>query len=56
RFDGSEVPNNESDDYEMPDISNRSRAMLKIQEGCDQLCSYCIVPKVRGREKSVPSG
>ena len=56
RFDGSEVPNNEYDDYEMPDISNRSRAMLKIQEGCDQLCSYCIVPKVRGREKSVPSG
>ena len=55
RFDGSEVPNNEYDDYEMPDISNRSRAMLKIQEGCDQLCSYCIVPKVRGREKSVPS-
>ena len=56
RFDGSEVPNNEADDYEMPDISNRSRAMIKIQEGCDQLCSYCIVPKVRGREKSVPSG
>ena len=32
----------------------RSRAMVKIQEGCDQVCAYCIVPKVRGREKSIP--
>ena len=29
--------------------------MVKIQEGCDQICSYCIVPKVRGRERSIPS-
>jgi threonylcarbamoyladenosine tRNA methylthiotransferase MtaB len=32
----------------------RSRAMIKIQEGCDQVCAYCIVPKVRGRERSIP--
>ena len=32
----------------------RTRAALKIQEGCDQVCAYCIVPKVRGRESSVP--
>ena len=32
----------------------RIRAMIKIQEGCDQVCAYCIVPKVRGREQSVP--
>ncbi len=32
----------------------RSRASVKIQEGCDQVCAYCIVPKVRGRERSVP--
>lgn len=31
----------------------RTRAALKIQEGCDQVCAYCIVPKVRGRERSV---
>lgn len=31
----------------------RTRASLKIQEGCNQICAYCIVPKVRGREKSV---
>ena len=32
----------------------RTRAMVKIQEGCDQVCSYCIVPRVRGRERSIP--
>ena len=33
----------------------RTRAVIKIQEGCDQICAYCIVPKVRGRERSIPS-
>ena len=32
-----------------------TRAMIKIQEGCNQVCAYCIVPKVRGRECSIPS-
>jgi len=32
----------------------RVRATVKIQEGCDQVCAYCIVPKVRGRERSIP--
>ena len=35
-------------------ILRRSRAMVKIQEGCDQVCAYCIVPRVRGRERSIP--
>ena len=42
----------------IPNIDNypligRTRASIKIQEGCDQVCSYCIIPYVRGREKSV---
>ena len=29
-------------------------AHLKIAEGCDKCCTYCIIPKVRGRYRSVP--
>lgn len=35
-------------------IKNRTRAFLKIQDGCDNYCSYCIVPYVRGKSKSKP--
>ena len=37
-----------------PKAAGRTRSMVKIQEGCDQVCAYCIVPKVRGRERSIP--
>ena len=37
-----------------PESLGRTRAMVKIQEGCNQVCAYCIVPKVRGRERSIP--
>ena len=30
------------------------RALLKIQEGCNKFCSYCIVPFLRGKPKSLP--
>jgi len=36
--------------------AGRSRALLKVQEGCDHFCSYCIVPYVRGRSRSTPAG
>ena len=32
----------------------RTRAFLKIQEGCNAGCAYCIVPQARGRERSKP--
>ncbi len=34
--------------------SGRTRAFIKIQEGCDDVCAFCIVPYVRGRERAVP--
>ena len=30
----------------------RTRAYVKVQEGCDRFCSYCIVPLLRGRSRS----
>jgi MiaB-like tRNA modifying enzyme len=30
----------------------KSRAFIKIQEGCDFACSYCIIPQVRGKARS----
>ena len=32
----------------------RSRPFIKIQNGCDQFCAYCIIPYLRGPLKSVP--
>ncbi|HEV3109720.1 MAG TPA: tRNA (N(6)-L-threonylcarbamoyladenosine(37)-C(2))-methylthiotransferase MtaB [Candidatus Binataceae bacterium] len=32
----------------------QTRAFLKLQEGCDQFCSFCIVPFSRGTSRSVP--
>src|SRR5690606_21712243 len=31
----------------------RTRPLLKVQDGCDYQCSFCIVPQVRGRSRSV---
>src|SRR6202047_5309166 len=34
-------------------LSGHTRAFLKLQEGCDQFCSFCIVPTSRGTSRSV---
>jgi threonylcarbamoyladenosine tRNA methylthiotransferase MtaB len=33
--------------------TGRTRATLKIQDGCDSFCSYCVVPHVRGKSRSL---
>lgn len=35
-------------------FKDRSRAFLKVQDGCDSYCSYCIVPFLRGKPVSMP--
>ena len=35
--------------------STRTRAFLKIQDGCDGFCSYCLIPYARGASRSVPA-
>ncbi len=43
------------DEYEslfVDDFINRTRAFLKIEDGCNRFCSYCIIPYARGRVRS----
>ncbi len=34
--------------------ANRTRPNLKVQDGCDNRCSFCIIPSVRGHSRSLP--
>ncbi|MFQ5766483.1 MAG: tRNA (N(6)-L-threonylcarbamoyladenosine(37)-C(2))-methylthiotransferase MtaB [Acidobacteriota bacterium] len=40
--------------HAQPGADGRTRAYLKIQDGCNLSCSYCIIPAVRGRSRSIP--
>ena len=35
-------------------LSTRTRAMLKVQDGCSNFCTYCIIPYARGPVRSLP--
>ena len=37
-----------------PEVMSRTRAFLKVQDGCDNRCTYCIVPAARGPSRSQP--
>lgn len=46
---------NRAGDYEtlgITKVSEHTRAYIKIQDGCNQFCSYCIIPYARGRVRS----
>jgi len=34
---------------------NRTRPNLKVQDGCDNRCSFCVIPSVRGQSRSLPA-
>ena len=39
-------------EFETTAYTDKTRAVVKIQDGCDRFCSYCIIPYVRGRVRS----
>jgi len=48
-------PHQKSEAFEtgvLEDFSERTRAYMKIEDGCDRGCTYCIIPKARGRVRS----
>lgn len=49
------IPIGETKEYEelfLTHMQDHTRAYIKIQDGCDQFCAYCIIPYVRGRIRS----
>ena len=40
------------EELEIDRTAGRTRAYIKIQDGCNQFCSYCMIPYVRGRVRS----
>lgn len=46
------MSNHEFEELKIKNYSNRTRAFIKIQEGCNQFCSYCIIPYARGPVRS----
>ena len=42
----------EYEDLHLKHTMDHSRVSVKIQDGCDQFCSYCIIPYARGRSRS----
>ncbi len=51
------APHQKGEKFEKLTISamhGRTRAFVKIEDGCDRFCSYCIIPYARGRVRSKP--
>jgi len=52
---GRGLGDGETKQSQMPAATVRTRSLIKIQDGCHSPCTYCIVPKVRPHEYSLPA-
>ena len=50
----SAMANREFEDLPAGGLTGRTRAMLKIEDGCVSFCSYCVIPYARGPVRSLP--
>ena len=46
------MQNKEYGDFGSVTYTEKTRAVIKVQDGCDRFCSYCIIPYARGRVRS----
>ncbi len=44
--------NCEYEEQEISEVTEHTRAFVKVQDGCNQFCTYCIIPYMRGRIRS----
>ncbi len=48
------LPEEDVPEFEIEHFKAHTRAFVKVQDGCNSWCSYCIIPYVRGRSRSKP--
>lgn len=51
------IPHSQEESFEAMEVEGfggRTRAFVKIEDGCNRFCSYCIIPYARGRVRSKP--
>ena len=46
------MPTDNYEEFGLITHTERNRAVIKVEDGCNQFCTYCIIPYARGRVRS----